>query len=541
MAVGTMLSRITGIGRQIALVSLGFGILTDTYNLANNSPNMIYELVVGGVLSGALLPLFVGLLRPGGTRRDRDGVSAIVTLSIVSVLIISAALWLGAPYVIRFLFSGSNDLTSIAASERAEAIRFGTSLLRLFAPQVAIYGCVTLSTALLQTKRRFGVSMFAPIINNVIMIIVFVWAKFLIDDIAAVDTVPTMALIRQHDRITRLLGLGTTAGVLAMLVVTIPALRSLRLGIRPIWAPRHPAVKELLTLTGWTIGYVAANQVALFFVLWTLGHGPEGDVTAYNSANSTFFQLPHGIIAVSIISALGPSLSTAFLNRSRRTFRAQLSRGIRTLLVLMTPAAAGIVVLARPLTELVLSLFTSVSDANRVGDVLRFSAICLPGFSIYLLLMSAFRALRDTRTTFEINVVENALNIVVGAGLYAWIGVRGLAAGFAVAYLSAAIVAFVVMRNRCAGLDDRRILSTLAKTVTASAAMAAVLTGLLWLAEQRLLPEPGDTGRWAPLAGVTAVLLLLGVTVYGIAARVLGLDDIAAVISTLQRRRSSRS
>lgn len=529
MAVGTLLSRLTGIGRTVAFIALPFGIVTDPYTVANNSPNMVYELVVGGVLSATLVPLFVGLLRPGHTRRDREGVSAIVTLSLTLVVALSVALWVGAPWVIR----------SFGNSNKPGSAEFSTRLLRMFAPQVALYGCVTLSTALLQTRRVFAISMFAPILNNVIVIGVFVWVRRLISQVAPTGTGTTFTLstVEANSHIVRVLGWGTTLGVFAMFAVTLPALRSANLGLRLIWKPTHPAIKELIGLTGWTMGYVVSNQVALWFVIRTASLN-VGDLTLYTSANSTFFQLPHGVIAVSIIAAIGPSLSDAFLSRSRRRFRALLSQNLRLLLLLMIPAAAGMAVLALPLTEIVLSRSQSVETARSVGEVLRYLTPGLPAFSCYLLLIGGFKAMRDTRTTFEINVVENALNIIVGASLYFFFGIRGLAAGFAVAYCGAAVIAFAVMRNRTAGLDGRRILVTLWKSTAASGAMVGVLVLSKVLAERGLVPQPEDSGRWLAVTAMTVVLVPLGVTVYIGVARILGLTEITAALTTVKRRLS---
>jgi putative peptidoglycan lipid II flippase len=530
MAVGTLLSRLTGIGRNVAFVTPALVVITDSYQIANNSPNMVYELVVGGVLSATLVPLFVELLGPSASTRDREGASAIVSLSIVAVILLSVALWLGAPWVIRYFFGQTNS-----GSTRADDIGFATSLLRMFAPQVALYGGVTLSTALLQTRHRFGTSMFAPIVNNLIVIVVFVWAARLIHQITPAGQTPAIGLIRQRADVLRILGWGTTAGIFAMLVVTLPALRSARLGLHWVWDPGHRAIRELLRLTGWTIGYVVANQVALSFVLRTAKRGPNGDVTSYTLATSTFFLLPHGVVAVSLISALGPSLSRAFIDRSRARFRRLLSQGLRSLLVIMVPAAAGMVVIARELTEVV--LFTSDSRRTAgIGDVLRYLAVGLPAFSCYLMLMGGFKALRDTRATFEINVIENAINIIAGAVLYSWLGIRGLAAGFSMAYIAAAVIAFVVMSRRTAGLEERRVVLTMAKTTAASGAMATVVGLLMMLAERRVIPPVGQAGRWVALTAVTAVLVLLGVTVYVIVARLLALEDITTITATIRHR-----
>ena len=169
-AVGTLLSRITGFGRFFALAyALHATRLADTYFLANNTPNIIYEVILGGVLSGTVLPVFVRALRDedaedGGWR----AVSAVLTISVVCSAVLAAAFLAVAPGLIR-LYTYRNS-----GKDAADQFAVATALLRLFAPQVFFYGLISVSTALLRARRRFAAPMFAPIANNVIVIGVFV-------------------------------------------------------------------------------------------------------------------------------------------------------------------------------------------------------------------------------------------------------------------------------------------------------------------------------------------------------------------------------
>jgi putative peptidoglycan lipid II flippase len=329
---------------------------------------------------------------------------------------------------------------------------------------------------------------------------------------------------------------------LLMLVATIPAVSSARFGIRAVWRPRHPAVRELLRLSGWTMGYVAANQVALYFVLGAAKRGDSGDVTAYTLANSVFFQLPHGVIAVSLISAVQPTLSRSFLHRNRREFRSQLASTTRTILVFMTPAAVGYALLASPIAELVLAHGNStVGDAQRVADVLRPLAIGLPAFSIYLLYMSALKALRDTRATFEVNAIENAINIVVGAFLYVQLGVVGLGMAFAIAYIISVLIAGRVVSQRTVGLHTDRLVQTASRVAVASAAMAAGVLLAGRVANNVLLDQRSAeatvsaTTRFVPLLISIMVQVAVGALLYLFTCRLLGVDEVGPLIKVVRK------
>src|SRR4051794_20098793 len=164
MAIGTTLSRVTGLGRLVAM-AYALGVtesrLADSYNIANTMPNVIYELILGGVLTSVFIPVLVEELRK---RRDDDAwdsVSALVTTSIVVVVALSVVGVVAAPWIIRlFTFR-------LSGAERAEQQALATFFLRFFAPQIAFYGIAAIAGGLLNAHDRFAVPMFAPILNNV--------------------------------------------------------------------------------------------------------------------------------------------------------------------------------------------------------------------------------------------------------------------------------------------------------------------------------------------------------------------------------------
>ena len=533
MVAGTLASRITGVGRNIAFAGLTVGVVTDTYLVANSAPNMVYELVVGGVLSSTLVPLFVDLL----TRRDRgdrdaaDGMSTIVTIALAAVLMLSVALFLAAPLLIRGVFMPGEDFVKQ---------RVATTLLRMFAPQVAVYGGITIGTALLNARRRFGAPSVAPVLNNLVVTGVFLWARHIIRALADTAELATgsplsdsarLALIDASSQAKLVLGLGTTAGVLIMGIAILPDLRGADLGLRVHWDPRHGAVRRLAALSGWTVGYVVANQVALLFIINAAGRGDNGDWTAYNLANTTFFLLPHGVLAVSIITAIQPELASAFVARARGRFRRQVVRGIRTVLMLLVPASVGYVVLAHPIVELVLG-----RTAGRTADALWPMAVGLPGFSIYLLLMGSLKSMRDTRATFEVNVLENAINIVAAALLIGPFGLRGLAFSFALAYSVGAVIAGVVVSRRTDGLGGKALIGTGLRVLAASAAMGLAVLATVHLCDNVFFPQGRPPGRSAGLVVEVIASMGVGVTVYLFAGRLAGLSELTGLVSTFRRR-----
>ena len=180
-----------------------------------------------------------------------------------------------------------------------------------------------------------------------------------------------------------------------------------------------------------------------------------GVVSAYTYAFA-FFQLPHGLLAVSIMTTLGPELASLARRGDIDGLRARFSLGLRGLLVVVTPAAVGYAVLSRQVVVGLIEngLFTHAS-ALLTADALRGFAFGLVPFSVYLYALRGFYALRDTKTPFFINCFENALNIVFAALLYPHFGISGLAYAFSAAYAVAAVVALAVLRPRLGGSRRR--------------------------------------------------------------------------------------
>ena len=222
------------------------------------------------------------------------------------------------------------------------------------------------------------------------------------------------------------LGLGATIGIASMALVTLPAMFAAGLRYRPVFEWKHPAVRKLLVLSGWTFGFVAANQVAVVVIRNLATHEGDGILSAYVDA-FTWFVLPHGLLAVSIATTFQPELARAVLHRDRPEFVRRLSQGARLIMLLTLPGGGGIVRAARPDHR---AHAARPVRSGRVGEHRpRASPAWRSGsaaFSIYLFTMRGFYAHHDTRTPFVLNVGENLLNIVFAFLLVGRWGVLGL-------------------------------------------------------------------------------------------------------------------
>ncbi|PZS23237.1 MAG: murein biosynthesis integral membrane protein MurJ [Acidimicrobiales bacterium] len=464
MAVGTLASRLTGFARLFALAyALGLNSLADAYNLANTTPNIVYDLILGGILSATLVPVFVDRLATRTSDEAWDSISAVVTLAVVILLVATVVFVVAAPGFIDLYTVGNHGAS--AAEQRAVA----TDLLRLFAPQVALYGLVALITALLNAKRRFAAPTFVPILNNLVTIAVLL-------EVARVTRHPTLSSVHHDHGLFLLLGLGTTAGVAVQALALLPALRGIGAQLSWRWDPANQAVRTMLRLSGWTFGFVVANQVALFIVLALADGLGGGSVTAYSYAYA-FFQLPYGIVAVSIMSAVQPGLAERWSLSDANGFRRRLAAGLRATMSVMVPAAVGLLVLARSVVAVVVGHGAAgTAGVHATARTLAFFAIGLPGFSAYLFMMRAYQAMQDTRSAFVLYIIENGLNVALAFPLSrSSLGVGGLALALSIAYTLAALVALADLRRRTVGVEGAALVRTLLRTGWISAIMAGVV------------------------------------------------------------------
>jgi putative peptidoglycan lipid II flippase len=517
VSVGTALSRVTGLVRTLVLawvlggvaLASADGSLADAYNLANTAPNVVYDLILGGVLAATLVPVLVRYVE----RDDGAAVTAVSTVVTVVLVAMTALSMLAAPLIIRAYTWGLDP------AEQAAQESVAVPLLRLFLPQVLFYGLTALGTALLNAHRRFALAAFAPVLNNVVVIGVLLafWRM--------AGTDPTLAQVRDDPALLWLLGLGTTAGIVAMAVVLWPGLRAA--GVATAWNPdwRHPAVRRIARLSGWTLGYVLVSQVG-FVVLLGLANGTgDGAVTAWSYAY-LFFQLPYGLFAVAVMTTFLPELASAFSRDDLPEYRERFVQGIRLILLVVLPSTVLFVVLSQPVVQVLFERGSwGGASTALTQDALATFAAGLPGFALYMYVMRGMYARQDTRTPFWLNLARTVANLALAVPMTAAWGLTGTVASFSVSYTVGALVALAMVRASVGGLASGPALGAVARAVLASAVMAGVC-----VAVSRAFPHDTSLERLVQLiaAGLAGLAAYLGVLV------ATGSDDVRAVVARLR-------
>lgn len=515
MSTGTAMSRLTGFLRLSAM-AYAIGItetrLADAYNVANITPNILYELALGGILTSVVVPVVVEWMQSRGRELAWDVVRRLFTIAVVALSGIALLGIVLAPWIVDLYTVGYPD------DQRVAVHGLATFFLRWFMPQVVFYGIGAVAAGLLNAHRRFAAPMFAPIANNVIVI-----ATFLI-----FANMPAAAK-GSHELATGaqqlVLAIGTTLGVVAMTVALWPSVRATGFRFRWIGGIRDEAIGRIGRLATWVVVYVVANQLG-YLVIVILAGGPTGGYSSYAAA-FILFQLPHAIFAVSILTALLPAMSSRWAAGDLDGYRALLSQGIRATATILIPAALGYLVLAKPIVRLLLEHGeTKAVSAELVSEVLFAFAIGLFAFSAFQFLLRASYAMQDTRTPALVNVAAVAVNVLVDLFFFfvLELGIPGLALGHAVSYVFASSVLLLLIRRRIGRIGGRRILASLGRILLAGLATAAVA----WLVAEGFERWLGTTTLAAQTVQVLGAVVA-GLAVFIASAAALRIEEVDLV------------
>jgi putative peptidoglycan lipid II flippase len=521
MAIGSLVSRGTGFLRTLALTAaLGGAAVGDAYTTAQIFPGMVYEFLLGGILTSVLVPVLVRRRKTdddaGEAYTQRLLTLAVLALAVAAVLAVAIA------PVLTWLYASDQQTDDYH--------RLVNALSRLMLPMIFFTGLSALISAVLNTRGHFAAPMWAPILNNIVVIAT---AGLYIAIFGAKIIEPGEMTL---GRIV-LIGGGTLLGVAIQAAGLLPALR--RVGFR--WRFRFDFGKlglpELGRLGAWMFCYVAVSQLGLIVVFNLLSRASGEKAAGPLIYNNVFLLLmmAHGIIAVSIITALMPRMSAAAADGRYADLAADLSRGTRTVTAVLAPIGVCYAVLATPIAFALFQhgAFTE-QNARDTGPVLVVAAVALVPFAISQLFTFAFYALPDTKTPAMINIPVVALRVAVQIGLFsafaASFAAAGMMLGNAVSYVAAAIASAWLLRGRVGRIGLGEIVNTFLRVAVATA--GATVAGLLVV---KLLPGDDAPTLVQSLVQIVVGGAVIGGTYLGL-AMALRIREITEVVGMVRRR-----
>ena len=494
IAVVTLLARLAGFGRTIVFSrTVGAGGVGDTYQTVNMLPNVVYEVAAGGALAAVAVPLIAGQLG-SGRREDADRTaSALLTWAVAVLVPLSVLLALSAPWLSNALLG---DTTVPGAAD------LGTTMLLVFAPQVALYGVGVVLAGVLQAHRRFLAAALAPLLSSLVVIGAYLGYRV----VAEPGTTPADI----SSGATWVLAGGTTLGVVVLsLPLLVPALRA-GVRLRPTLSFPDGVARRARSLAGAGVLALVAQQAAVATTLW-LTHAPRtldtGVVNVYTYVQAVYL-LPYAVLAVPIATSAFPALAHSnaaeLLEQPVGTSaRDTLAGALRGILLLTAGAVTVLMAVSRPVGV----FFGSFDSAAHSGGASALAA--LPG---------ALSAYAPGLVGFSVAALLTRALYVRGRPLHAALAV---AAGWA---LAALIPIALIPEGSGAGttLAVLGVGSTLGMTV--SAVVLAFLVRSAWGAE-----AVQGSGR---TLGAAVVAVAVGLAVGDTVARGLSPDSLWSALGS---------
>lgn len=476
MASGTVISRVLGFARSVMLAMV-IGVTTnaaDAFGVANQLPNNVYAIIVGGVLQAVLVPQIVR------ARAHLDGgkgyVDKLLTFIITIFFFTTLATTLAAPWLVSIYTTGWSP----------EQLALATAFAYWCLPQLFFYGLYSLLGEVLNARSAFGPFMWAPVLNNVVAIAGLVgYVMMFGTDPTGKQSVETWSQLQ----VSWIAGTATL-GVVAQALILFVAWKKIGMKLNLNFKWRGFGLRPALKAASWSLGMVLVTQIGglVQTVVASSAVSARNESIAVASVAAAaiawlIFMLPHSVATVSIATAYFTKMSAHVQENRVDLLKADLAQGLRTISLISVFSSAVLIVLAYPVSRIFVGeYFGAVALAN----VLIALMIGLLPFSFVFMMQRAFYALEDTRTPFVFTCIQISLHIAGSLTMSVfvpreWLVVSlSLVTSFTVSVQ--AIVAYLLLRRRIGSLAEHKIASS-----TTKFALVAIISGLAgWATLQSL-------------------------------------------------------
>ena len=498
ISVCVAISRITGFIRTWAMgLAMGTTLLSSSYQVACNLPNQLYELVMGGMLVTAFLPVYVSLRKREGEERANQYASTLMGIVLVFLGVVALLATLFAPQVVwtQMFFSPSGD--------RELVVYF----FRFFAVQLLFYGVSAVAGGLLNSRSDYFWSSAAPIANNIVVI----FAMFVYYFVSA-DSPDFAKLV---------LAVGTPLGVFVRMAMQVPALAKNGVHLKPWRINLHdPALRETLALgiptlvvTLCSFATVSVQNAAAMAV------SDAGSSVLYYARQ--WFTLPYAFLAVPVTTTLFTELAGMVADRDDAAVRRTIISGTQQNFFSMVPFMLYLIVFAVPLVSLFRAGSFDWTSVSLVSGYLAVMALSLPFYACFLFMQKVFSALRAMKQYAVCNLVVSVVQVVLtivlclGAGSWSGFGLAGVALAQIAFFVLGTVWCYAYLSKRLGGIGLKTLVGSFVSSLLVGAAGAAVGAVLIWALQAFVMPIEAGGIPWALACIVVGGLASLVVT-YGL-------------------------
>ena len=446
-----VVSRITGFLREMLVPNMiGVNEAGDAYNLAFRVTGLMYDLLVGGAIAAALIPVLSGYI---AKKDEENGWKAVSTF--INVVIVSMSL-----VCLTGIFFAPQFMSLVAVGFRNESQRQLTiELTRILFPSVSFLMLAGLVNGILNSYHRFAAAAYGPSLYNL-------------------GSALSILLLSKSKWGVRSVAYGVLASALFYFLFQLAfALKNLKY-YRFSFQLRHKGFVRLIRLA---IPSMISSAIVQINVIITGSFATlfkEGSVTALNMADRTW-QLPYGVFAQGMGIAMLPSLSSNHAVGEIEEYKSTLMKGIKTVLFLTVPSGVGFIVLREPVIRTIFKFAKSFSEesVSVSANVLMFFSIALLSQSIVTIMNRAFYAANDTATPLWIGLSTIVVNITLSRIFYETtnLGVSAMALSYSLASSLNAFLLLLLLDRKMGGIHIDKLVRFFLKIIPASVIMGASL------------------------------------------------------------------
>ena len=490
ISVLVVISRITGFLRTWAQArALGITMMASCYAIANNLPNQLYELVVGGMLVTAFLPVYLSERSHGGRRQSNAYASNLSSLIVVFMGIATiACIAFAMPLVYTQSFSAQSDFD----------MDLTTMFFRFFAIEIMFYSLSSVFSGVLNAEREYVWSSVAPIANNVITI-----ASFVIYG-ALATSAPRLALI--------ILALGNPLGVLAQVLIQLPAMSRRGIRIRPYINFHDPALKDTLS-----IGVPSLVVMLSSFVTVSVMNSSALSVTSSGASviyyARLWYTLPYSVLAVPITTTMFTELSLRFSKEDTEGFCAGVKQGIVKIMFTLVPFALFLIVFSTPLTVMLSAGSFGEEGVALTAYYLAMLSLSLPPYGVCMYFQKVFSAMREMRVFAAASIAAGVVQVILCLACTRFFGIGMVAFSSFVFFMVVDLISLVYLRRKVEGFRMGDLVAPLVRSLVFGGMGSAAGMGAMW-ALGRLMGPIGESIVhalvWTVVGGVLALVFCYG-------------------------------
>ena len=495
ISICVMISRITGFARTwVMAFALGSTLLSSSYQVANGLPNMLYEMVVGGILVTAFLPVYMSVKKKMGQRAGNEYASNLLTIVVLFLGIISA-LCIAFPSVAIYTQSFYSDQT-----EMAQSVFF----FQFFAIQIVLYGACAIVSGLLNANRDYLWSSIAPVANNIIVI-----ATFVLYAVVAPQN-PEAALY--------IIAIGNPLGVFVQLAIQLPALKKNGIRVRPRISFRDPALRETLGL-GVPALFVMLCSTVVVSVQTAAAYGFSDNGPSIMLYARQWFTLPYAFLAVPITTAMFTELSDMQAEGNAEGVKKGIVGGTNQILFFMIPFAMYLIVFSLPLVTLYHAGAFTMDNVTSIATYMSVLAFALPVYGVNTYLQKIFSSLRKMGVFAAFNFVAGAAQIALtmfGAANADRFPIEIIAVAEVLFYVVADLCLFAYLRSRLGQFGLRSVAKACASGLAFGGLGAAAGGGVLFALQTFVAPLSGSIPQalaYVLAGGIVALVVTFGLSI----------------------------